>query len=269
MKYYLYNPKSNNGIKADIPGARLTDASRLNYRDFFSGLAPEDEVILVGGDGTINYFINHADLSSLKNKVYIYGNGSGNDFLHDIGEDAGKEVLLNPYLTNLPTVTVKGKTYKFINNMGFGIDGYCCEEADKLRAKAPAKKINYAAIAVKGLLWKFSPRKALVEVDGVRYRFDHVWMAPAMKGRYYGGGMMSAPNQDRCSDKLTLVITTCPSRLKLLKVFPAFFEGKHVSHKDIVKIFTGRRIRVKFSRPCAAMFDGETVLNVTEYKAEL
>ena len=269
MKYYLYNPLSNNGIKVSIPGRKLTDARGLDYREFFSSLAPEDEVVLIGGDGTISYFINHVDLSALRNNVYIYGNGSGNDFLHDIGEEAGKEVLLNPYLKNLPTVYVKGKKYRFINNMGFGIDGYCCEEADRIRAKSPSKKINYAAISVKGLLYKFSPRKALVEVDGVRYRFDNVWMAPTMKGRYYGGGLMSAPDQDRNSDLLTLVITSCPSRLRLLRVFPTFFEGEHVRHTDMVRIFTGKKIRVKFSRPCAAMFDGETVLGVTEYTAVL
>ena len=36
--------------------------------------------------------------------------------------------------------------------------------------------------------------------------------------------------------------------------------------KDIVDIFTGNEITVRFSRPCAAQIDGETVLNVTEYK---
>ena len=269
MKYYLYNPLANNGIKVKIPGTKLINAARIDYQKFFDGLKAEDEAVLIGGDGTISWFINHVDLSKLKNNVYIYGNGSGNDFLHDIGEEPGKEVLLNPYLTDLPTVTVKGKKFKFINNMAMGIDGFCCEEADKIRAKKPNKKINYAGIAVKGMLYKFSPRNALVEVDGKKYRFDNVWMAPTMKGRYYGGGLKSAPEQDRSSDQQTVVITACKSRLKVLKMFPSFFEGEHVKQKDIVTILTGRKVRVKFSRPCAAMYDGETVLNVTEYKAEL
>ena len=268
MKYYLYNPKSNNGIKVTIPGAKLLNATSLDYPAFFGGLAPQDEVVLIGGDGTINYLVNHIDVSKLKNKVWFRANGTGNDFLRDIEGEAGKEVLLNPYLKGLPTVTVKGKSYKFINNMGFGIDGYCCETADKIRKKKPSKKINYPGIAIKGLLYAFSPRKVLIEVDGKRYKFDHVWMAPTMKGRFYGGGMMAAPDQDRSSGLLTLVISTCPSRLKLLKIFPSYFEGEHIKHKEIVKIFTGKRIRVKYSRPCAAMIDGETVLDVTEYLAE-
>ena len=269
MKYYLINPRANNGRGIRIPEGKFINARKLDYRAFFASLREDDEAVLVGGDGTISWFINHVDLSKLKNNVYIYGNGSGNDLLHDIGEEPRKEVLLNPYLTNLPTVRVKGKEYKFINNMAFGIDGYCCQEADRLRAKKPNRKISYAAIALKGLLYDFKPCSALVEVDGKRYRFDNVWMAPTMKGRYYGGGMMAAPNQDRFSDQLTVVISTCKSRLRVLRTFPAFFKGEHVKQKDIVKIFTGRKIRVKFSRPCAAMFDGETVLDVTEYSAEL
>ncbi len=269
MKYYLYNPKSNNGIRLSLPGVKLINALKVDYREFFAGLKPEDEVVLIGGDGTINYFINHIDLSALSNNVYFYGNGSGNDFLHDIGEEAGKEVLLNPYLTNLPIVRVKGGEYRFINNMGFGIDGYCCEVADKQRVRKPSKKINYAAIAIKGLLYAFKPHKAIVEVDGKRYRFSNVWMAPTMKGRYYGGGMMAAPDQDRRSDHLTVVISCSRSRLKLLKAFPSFFKGEHVKRKDIVTVFTGKKIHIRFARPCAAMYDGETVLNVTEYWAEL
>ena len=48
--------------------------------------------------------------------------------------------------------------------------------------------------------------------------------------------------------------------------FPSIFKGEHVEKKNIVEIFTGREIEVRFSRPCAAQIDGETVLNVTRYK---
>ena len=78
MKYYLYNPFANNGIKSYIPeGAKLIDASKINYPDFFAGLAENDEVVLIGGDGTINYLINHIDTTTIKNNVYLYGNGTG------------------------------------------------------------------------------------------------------------------------------------------------------------------------------------------------
>ena len=268
MKYYLNNPLANGGLKIDIPGADLIDATTVDYPEFFAGLKEDDEVVLIGGDGTLNYLINHVDPADIKNRIYLYGNGSGNDFLNDIRKEPGKELLLNPYLAALPTVRVNGHTYRFINNMGLGIDGYVSEGSDKSREKHPDKKINYKGIALKGLLYDFKPYKVRLEVDGKRYAFDNVWMAPAMMGRFYGGGMMAAPGQDRGSGKLTVVIASCPSRLKVLAAFPAIFKGTHVD-KEMIHIFTGNKIHVKFSRPCPGMIDGETIPNVTEYRAEL
>lgn len=55
MKYYLYNSLANNGIKPDVdPGTELVDAVGLDYPEYLKGLAPDDEVVLIGGDGTLN-----------------------------------------------------------------------------------------------------------------------------------------------------------------------------------------------------------------------
>ena len=37
------------------------------------------DIILTGGDGTLNSFINKADCDNLKQKLYFYASGSGND----------------------------------------------------------------------------------------------------------------------------------------------------------------------------------------------
>lgn len=269
MKYYLYNPLANNGIAPNIQGVELTSVIGLDYKKFYDGLNPEDEVIFVGGDGTISHLISELDGYDIKNNTYLLANGTGNDFMNDINMPLDKEVLLNPYLKNLPTVYVNGIKRKFINNMGLGIDGYCCEVADKIKEKTPNKKINYTAIAIKGLLYDFKPRRVDIEIDGKQYSFDNAWLAPTMKGRYYGGGMMIAPGQDRNSDKLTVVVYACKSKLKSLIAFPSIFEGKHVEKTDMVHVYTGNKVHVKFSKPCAAQIDGDTVLNVTEYTAEL
>ena len=239
----------------------------MDYPAYLKNLAPEDEVVLVGGDGTVNFFINAIKGVEIKNNVYLLGCGTGNDFLTDISARPGEEVLINPYLSKLPTVYVNGLEKLFINNMGFGIDGYCCEVADQIKVKNPRQKIDYTGIAIKGLLFRFKPCHAEISVDGVTHEFDHVWIAPTMKGRYYGGGMKMAPDQDRFSGKLTTVVYHCPSKLKALAAFPSIFKGEHVKKTDIIQIFTGNEIRVRFSRPCAAQIDGETVLNVTEYTA--
>ena len=89
-----------------------------------------------------------------------------------------------------------------------------------------------------------------------------------MNGRYYGGGMMIAPDQDRLSDKITLVVLHSSGRLKTLLSFKSIFNGSHVKkHPKICKVFVGKNIKVEFDRPNAIQVDGETTLNVTGYLA--
>lgn len=269
MKYYLYNPKANNGIRpAFKEDAKIIEVIGLDFPKFFSELKEDDEVVLVGGDGTLNHFINDMNGIEIKHNVYLLGAGTGNDFLNDINEkEPGKEVLINQYLKNLPTIRLNGMERKFINGVGYGLGGYCCEEADRIKAKKPNKKINYTSIAIKGLLFKFKKRHVWVEMDGKQYEFDNVWLSPVMKGRFYGGGMMIAPNQDRNGDTITVVVYQGKSKIKTLMHFPEVFKGTHIQMKD-VHIITGKKCHVRFNIPSAAQIDGETVLNVPEYEAE-
>ena len=108
---------------------------------------------------------------------------------------------------------------------------------------------------------------ATVEVDGEKHFFKKCWLAPTMNGRFYGGGMMATPNQDRLNPErtVTTMVMNGAGKIKTLMAFPSIFEGKHVEKTKIVSTFTGSRVKVSFDRPVALQIDGETVLNVTEY----
>ena len=282
-KYYvLYNPLSNNKrgeedtkkLESFVKDASLTYCDMTKIDDTVSFLkdVPEDtDVILSGGDGTINRFINAISGMELDREIYYFATGTGNDFLTDIGVSKGCELVpVKKYIENLPVVEVKGKKYKFLNNVGFGIDGYCCEIGDEKRA-AGEQKINYTAIAIKGLLGGYKRVCAKVTIDGVTRNYKNVWLAPSMNGRYVGGGMMACPEQDRlCEDgKVSVMVMYHPSKLKTLMVFPKIFKGEHVKHTDMVDQFKGYEIEVEFDRPTALQIDGETILNVTSYTARL
>lgn len=277
MTYVLYNPladsKKGKANAEKISGligkdsVKYIDITKADIKELVNAAHPDERVILCGGDGTLYHFINEYGREIPEHPIFYYPTGSGNDFMADVRERAeGQLVLLNPYLKNLPTVTVNGKEHLFINGIGYGIDGYCCEEGDKLREKSAAK-INYTSIAIKGLLFHFKPRKATVTVDGKKYTYRHVWLAPTMHGRFYGGGMMVAPGQVRNSENglVSTVVLHCPSKLKTLIVFPSIFKGEHVKHAEMVEILQGRNITVEFDRPTALQIDGETIPNVTEY----
>ncbi len=277
--YVFYNPLANNGRSEEsisklletVESEHVLCDMTKGYGDLLAEISAEDTVILCGGDGTLNRFINETDGKNIECDILYYASGSGNDFAHDIGLGRGDApVSIKKYLTDLPEVEVKGKTYKFINGIGYGIDGYCCEEGDRIRAEKPGEKVDYTAIAIKGLLFKFKPKNAKITVDGAEYEYKKVWLAPAMHGRYYGGGMIATPNQDReNAEKLSLLVWHGSGKLGTLMAFPSIFKGEHIKHTKHVKVIEGKEIKVEFDKPCALQVDGETVLDVTSYTARV
>ena len=285
-KYILFNPHAGNGqcredaeiVQVMYPGAVSIDMTKITrYPVFFGGLAEDDEIILCGGDGTLNRFVNDTKDIAVQNRIFYFPGGSGNDFAKDIGIHSGDTSTLpvNGYLQNLPSVTVNGKTIRFLNNVGFGIDGYCCEVGDELRQKnkerAKPKPINYTAIAIKGLLLYFKPRNAVICVDGVTYTYKKVWLAPTMNGRYYGGGMMPTPNQDRLRQdgKVSMMVFHGSGKLHTLMMFPSIFEGEHLKYQKHVTVLEGHHIEVTFDHPTPLQIDGETVRDVTCYTVQV
>lgn len=276
MKYFvLYNPQAGSvSIKAQaveeyFPNAEfvyIDVTSENGYATLFESKQAEDSVIVCGGDGTLNRFANAIKDKNISGKIYYYACGSGNDFLRDVSENSEKLVDMENYLKGLPTVTINGEEYAFLNGVGFGIDGYCCEVGDKLRAKSD-KPVNYTGIAIKGLLFHYAPTDATVIVDGKEYYFKKVWIAPTMNGRYYGGGMLPAPQQRREQPKLSVTLFHGSGRLKTLMIFPSIFKGEHVKKTKNVTVLEGNEITVKFTQPRTVQIDGETVLNVSEYTA--
>ena len=284
MFYLAYNSKSKNATNNDkileiqkqfMPDVESVDVIGLDYKAFLKKLKKDDEVILIGGDGTLNHFINEVDTSNLPCRFYFYSNGTGNDFLNDVENTEDKPdyrglVYLNDLVKNLPIVKVNGKEYKFINGVGYGIDGYCCEKGDELQAKSD-KAISYSSIAIKGLLFHYKRPNAKVTVDGVTKEYKRVYLAPTMKGHYYGGGMIIAPNQDRKNPegKLTNVVMYKGNRIRILTIFPKIFKGEHVKYKKYVDIREGKNFKVEFDKPTALQIDGETISGVTSYEVYL
>lgn len=275
--YVIINPLSGDG-KSEENAKMLQmvlqeeleyyDITRItNYAAFIGSMEKDDYLVIVGGDGTLNRFVNDTKGLEIPQEILYFPSGSGNDFVREMGSD-DKPVVITDYLKNLPTVEVKGKRYRFINGVGFGIDGYCCQVGDEQK-KIPGKKVNYTGIAIKGLLFHFAPRNAKVTVDGKQYSYRKVWIAPTMHGKFYGGGMIPTPLQDRKSGKLSLMVFHGSGRLHTLCVFPGIFKGEHVKHTKIVAVHTGEEITVEFDRPTPLQIDGETILDVTGYTARV
>ena len=276
MIYLLYNARSKNGCNPELQKSleekygieEKKDVIELDYKEFIKTLKKNDKVILTGGDGTLHHFCNYVDGIDLPCNFYFYSSGTGNDFKNDMKDYIEDDlILLNDVVKNLPTVIVNDKKYKFIDGVGFGIDGYCCEVGDEKQAKS-TKPVNYASIAIKGLLFHYKRPNAKVTVDGETKEYKKVWLAPTMKGKYYGGGMIIAPDQDRYNSERTVtnVVMHKSGKLHTLMVFPKIFKGEHIKHKKMVDVRVGKHVIVEFDKPTALQIDGETIKGVLKYE---
>lgn len=94
MNYLLYNPKSSKGAdKQKIESIKerlIGDVICQNvleddkYLEILQKLTKDDDVILVGGDGTLNKFVNKLGGKAPEARVYLYANGTGDDFFKDV-----------------------------------------------------------------------------------------------------------------------------------------------------------------------------------------
>ena len=275
--YILYNPYAGGGkcrsaaeaLASDCAdGASLVDMTAVeDYGAFFGGITADDRVIVCGGDGTVSRFVNDTDGISIPCDVLYYAAGSGNDFLRDMGKKKGCEPFsIKDVIKNLPMIHVNGESRRFINGVGLGLDGYCCAEV--ARAKARGKSISYVSVALRAFLKEYSPVNATIVIDGETHKFERVWLVPVMKGKYFGGGVEAAPMQDRGDETVTILVMHSVGRLKALFRFPSFLKGKHPKYKKMITVIKGKSIRVTFDKATDLQVDGDPIENVSEYVVE-
>ena len=280
MIHLLYNPIASSGKceerareyfrrhpQEDV--CFYTDITSIEHAyEFIMARPAEESIVIAGGDGTLNHLINDIAGREVTRQIRFLSCGTGNDFLRDLGH-AGEEGLfeLNPWIEHLPRLIVNGKTYRFLNGAGFGIDGYVCQELEKQK-KAGKKKIDFAPIAFKALAYAYKPCTATVTVDGETQVLEKMWLAPTMKGRYFGGGFKIAPHQDRNAEDrhVTLLVAHGITRPATLILLLKAKKGGHLSDKKHVHELSGHRIRVRFDEPTPFQIDGEVLEGVKEYE---
>lgn len=277
MNYAIfYNPNSCGGkgllIAKEIE--KLLGENSYTYYDILSPeplntviarLPANTDIIITGGDGTLNGFVNKID--DFSRNYYFYASGSGNDFARDINfKKRTKPICINKYIKHLPTAVINGTVYKFLNCIGSGMDGYCCGEVERQR-KISKWRGSYVIAAVKALLYAYRPCDVHFTADGKSYFYKNTWLIPTMNGRFFGGGFMVAPNQDRLNPESTLSLVAIHTK-NIFKIIPAFFlimKGKHLGLKSMVHVIKGHSFSIKLSKPATLEIDGETIRNVSEY----
>lgn len=271
MYLILYNPLSKNN-KSNISTHKLIKhfkeenipfriKSILKIDDLENYLLGKEhftKIILLGGDGTINRFINDTFNYTLSQDICLRKNGSGNDFLRSLMiDDSRPQTIMQARFNN-------GRETKFINGSGVGIDGMVIHFIETAKRKG---KFRYFKNTVKAL-FKYKPVDVKVIIDEKEYEFKKTYLITMNNGKYFGGGMKISPDAKLDDEFLDILIAHNISKLKILLIFLSIYFGKHTAFKKHVFHTKAKNIKVVFETPQLSQCDGELTYDVTEMTVE-
>lgn len=205
---------------------RSGDATRLTKEIIKSGA---DNVIVVGGDGTLHETINgFSDFDKVA--LGVIPCGTGNDFAAALGipEDPVKAVDIILEETPKFTDFMQMPTVRGLNIIGTGID------VDVLKYYAAAKKktkLTYTKCLIKALAkFKYINFDACAD-DGENKNYKS-FIACVANGHRYGGGIPVCPVADPTDKKLDFVAVKSVNKIKLIFAFLKLKAGKILSLKE-------------------------------------
>ncbi|AIO18326.1 Putative lipid kinase BmrU [Candidatus Izimaplasma bacterium HR1] len=271
MDLILYNPKSKNS-KANIQTHKLVRKYKIEKKPFrlknilkihdmkkyLEDNKRFENIILLGGDGTINTLVNNVFDYDIKQSFHIKKNGSGNDFLRSLkNKDKNPQYIMENTLD-------QEETHHFINGTGFGLDGLIIDYVDKAKNKG---KLSYFICSIKGMM-SYVPEPLEVVIDGQKYNFEKAYMVVINNGRFVGGGMQITPNANIDDEDLDVIIVHGLSKFMLLILFSTIYLGIHTKFTKWVFYKKCKSIKATFTTPQICQSDGEKHEDVTSMEVK-
>lgn len=210
------------------------------------------DIWIVGGDGTLNYFINL--YPDIKLPLVIFNGGTGNDFHWLLYDDKTLEEQLQLALneSSKPIDIGKCNDRYFINGVGIGFEG---EVAKALTGKK--KVLGKTSFLITILIKIFSYRSKTYTVTSVDHNFSGAkLLVDISNGRRAGGGFHVAPTAKADDGLFDVVIADPLNSLQRLRWLPVIEKGKHLGQPFILHFHT-KKIIIESDEPMQSHLDGE------------
>jgi diacylglycerol kinase (ATP) len=229
----------------DIPHKVFTSAWPLSFDGF-------TEVWIVGGDGTMNWFVNQ--YSSIQLPLALFGGGSGNDLHWMLYGDQTPEQQVEYVLQAQPQLIDAGLCNEilFLNGVGIGFDGAIVH--DLLGKKKLAGKASYLLSILKHIIG-YHEKTCELQMPGETIKQD-CFMISVANGKRYGGGFYVAPTALLNDSLLDINIIGRISPFKRIKYLPVIEKGEHLN-LDFVSYRKTANIIIRSSTKLHAHIDGE------------
>jgi YegS/Rv2252/BmrU family lipid kinase len=260
----LANPKAGNG-KALASANWLSNA--LNDLQISSTIYtsnwPESNELnnytdcwIIGGDGTINFFINKYPNCNIP--LALFNGGTGNDFAWKLyGHSNLKErfeQVINATAKPIDVGMVNEKLY--INCMGVGFDGEIIKSMKTIRFLGG--QLGYL-VAVLLKILNFKEPLLSIETNGKTFNHKYL-LALVVNSSRAGGGFYIAPPAEVNDGKLNMVLCEALPVWKRLFYLPIIKSGKHM-HLPIVKHELGSNFKIACEEEMPIQVDGELIFS--------
>lgn len=223
-------------------------------------------LVCVGGDGTLHEVVNGAFSGSPEHpmpEIAIIPSGTGSDLARTLGIPLGIEEacarLVSPrkVTSDLGVVSYKGAggpaLRYFVNAAGLGYDAEVVSRRDGFSRYARGTIPYLAAIAV--TLLGYGNKDVSVTLDGTRDDRRISFLAVAI-GKYFGGGMMIAPDAVLDDGRFDVITVGDVGRLELVYNVPGIYRGAHLRHPK-VRVERAGHVQVESEQKVLIQADGE------------
>jgi len=229
-----------------------------------------DEILILGGDGTLSEAINgimRSELSAAqkaKIQVGLMPRGTGNDWGRDWNLDKRfKESLRRFFEGEGHPIDIGCVTYwrngiehhrYFINSVGFGVDPLCCQKAERLKYYIGSHHVNY----VFGLIAAIMEHKAqhmILTVDGKEAVNDSLFTMNIGNGPFSGGGIRQNPEADPTDGLFHTMFVKKPTFGQILKALPNLFNGR-LTELPFIYPICGHEIEINYRKHIMIEADG-------------
>ncbi len=212
------------------------------------------EAWVIGGDGTLNYFINF--YKELAVPIVIFKGGTGNDFAWKLYGNSSLQEQLNTVLS----ATVKrvdaglcnGKFY--LNSVGVGFDGEVLLSMGSIRLMGG--HLGYLWVVIKKI-FSFREQQFTIQIGQETLQDKYLIVAVNNSSRT-GGGFMVSPRASVSDGLLDMVLCKKLGILKRLTVLPQIEKGRHLD-LPFITYQQHTAVTILCEKQLYAQLDGELI----------
>ena len=240
-----------------LPYRVLRTSKKTNAKDLMNEIHGA-ELIVIGGDGTINEVINN-----YHGKEIIYlAYGSGNDLARSI--EFKKDIEISRLLESKRFIEYDVGVVndrKFCSGFDIGFNADIIKRANGSKLKKYLGKYIYLLQGVIGILM-LKKYKAKISWDSGEITTDKLYLLNAMIQPYEGGGIKFAPNATGQDGKLHIMIMENMSLATFVYNYLCLLLKKHNKMRKVKQITTDR-LAIKTNQKYFQI-DGELINNTEQ-----